>query len=235
VYVDSAADPGADVTLPGMGYGTVSGYRTLPPGTYTVSLRGAGADPATPPALSTTVEVGAGAARTVAVAGRFAGLGLRVLQDDLATPPPGEARMRVVAAAAQAGTLDVSVAGGPTVARAQPFASTGRYVDVPAGRTTLDVRPGGSAATSLPVDVAPGAVYSVLVLDGSGGGLTVRPVLDAAGPPVVPSGSVAAGEGGTAGPTAGAVVAASAAGISGLSAVGLLLSLRPRAARRAGR
>src|SRR4051812_26321670 len=43
VYVDSVSDPAAAVTLPGVAYGTVSDYRTVPAGTYTVSMRKAGA------------------------------------------------------------------------------------------------------------------------------------------------------------------------------------------------
>jgi hypothetical protein len=232
VYVDSVADPASDVTLPGVSYGTVSDYRNVPPGTYTVSMRKAGADPKTPPVLSTTVQVGDGAARTVAGVGHFADLGLRVLQDDLATPPAGQARMRVVAAAAQAGKVDVSVPGGPSVASGLPFAATSEYVDVPAGQTALQVAPAGSAATSLPVAVAPGAVYSVLVLDKPGGGLTVRPVLDAAGPGVVPAGSVPAGEGGTAGPSTGEAVVLTSAGVAGLAALGLLVTFVPLRGRR---
>jgi Domain of unknown function (DUF4397) len=242
VYVASVSDPSADVRLPGVGYGTVSDYRTVPTGVYTVSMRKAGADPATPPVLSTTVEVGDGVAQTVAGVGHFADLGLRVLQDDLTTPPAGQARVRVVAAAAQAGTVDVSVAGGPTVATGLPFAATSGYVDVPAGRTSLQVAPAGAAATSLPVTVAPGAVYSVLVLDRPGGGLTVRPVLDAAGPAMVPSGSVAAGEGGTAGTTPGGspggtvvgTVVLAAGGVAGLAAAGLLVTFLPGVGRRPG-
>jgi hypothetical protein len=235
VYVDSVQNPSADVTLPGVGYGTVSDYRSVPDGTYTVSMRKAGADPATPPVLSTTVQVADGAARTVAGVGHFADLGLRVLQDDLQPPPAGQARVRVIAAAAQAGTLDVSVAGGPSVARGLPFAQTSGYVDVPAGATSLQVAPAGGAPTTLPVTVTPGAVYSVLVLDASGGGLTVRPVLDAAGPSVVPSGSVPAGEGGTAagasGVLAGRTVVLTSAGVAGLAALTLLATFVPRRRR----
>ena len=68
----------------------------MPAGVYTVSMREAGADPATPPVLSTTVQVGTDSARTVAGVGRFADLGLEVLEDDLALPPSGQARVRVV-------------------------------------------------------------------------------------------------------------------------------------------
>jgi hypothetical protein len=199
VYVDSVSAPGAGQTFPGVGYGTVSDYQQVPPGTYAISMRQAGADPASPPVLSTTVEVGTGQARTVAGVGPFADLGLEVLEDDLTPPPAGSARMRVVAAAASAPELAVALPGGRSVATGLAFSDTSAYVDVPAGATTLQVTPAGGSPVSLPVDVTGGAVYSVLVLDSPGGGLTVRPTLDAAGAAVVPAGGVEAGGGGTAG------------------------------------
>jgi hypothetical protein len=238
VYVDSVADPAAGQVFPAVGYGTVSDYLPVPAGTYAVSMRSAGADAAEPPVLSTTVEVGAGSARTVAGVGPFADLGLEVLQDDLTPPPAGSSRLRVIAAAAGAPTLDVAVPGGPPVAAGLAFADTSGYVDVPAGTTALTVTPGGGTPTELPVEPTAGSVYSVLVLDRPGGGLTVRAVLDAAGPGVVPSGGVEAGVGGTApGPRPAGVSGPMATG-AGLLLVGtLLLALRraggrPRHARR---
>jgi hypothetical protein len=199
VYVDSVSDPSAGaalLTVPWVSYGTISDYRDVPPGAYAVSMRTAGADPASPPVLSTTVDVAAGSARTVAGVGRLADLGLTVLEDDLTPPPAGSARVRVIAAAASAPTLDVSVAGAP-LARGLQFASTGDYATVPAGATTLQLTT-DEAPTEVPVDLAAGSVYSVLVLDRPEGGLTVRPVLDAAGSAVVPVGGVETGAGGTA-------------------------------------
>src|SRR3712207_9158795 len=67
VYVDSVSDPGdgtALLTVPGVGYGTISGYQDVPEGVYTVSMRQAGDDPVTPPVASTTVQVGPDSART---------------------------------------------------------------------------------------------------------------------------------------------------------------------------
>ena len=199
VYVDSVSDPAAHITLPGVGYGTVSDYQDVPPGEYTVSMRPAGAAADTPPVLSTTVEVTGDSARTVAGVGLFAKLGLAIIDDSLATPPSGQARIRVLAGASNAQTVDVTTADGTAVAKALPFATTGDYVDVPAGTTTLRVSTGGESPTELPLDVAPGAVYSLVVLDSDGSGLTVQPVLDAASPGIVPTGGVETGAGGTAG------------------------------------
>lgn len=197
VYVDAVADPDAGITLEGVGYGTISDYQDVPPGQYTVSMRAAGAAENTPPVLSTTVEVGSGRANTVAGVGLFADLGLEIIEDALETPPPGQARVRVLAGAGGAESLDVALADGTTVADDLGFASTSDYVDVPAGASTLQLAAAGGEPTEAPVDLAAGSVYSLLVLDDAQG-LTVQPVLDAASPAVVPQGGVETGAGGTA-------------------------------------
>ena len=197
VYVDSVSDPDAGIVLTGVGYGAVSPYQDVPPGEYTVSMREAGAEDTAPPVLSTTVQVGERSARTVAGVGLFADLGMTVIEDALETPPEGEARVRVLAGAANAETLDVVLEDGTEVAAQLEFATTSEYVDVPAGSTGLQVAAEGGDPTDLPVDLQAGAVYSLVVLDDADG-LTVEPVLDAASPGVVPQGGVETGGGGTA-------------------------------------
>jgi Domain of unknown function (DUF4397) len=227
VYVDSVSNPSARFTLPGVSYGAVSPYRSVPPGSYTVAMRAAGASPTTPPVLSTTVQLDAGSARTVAGVGHFSDLGLTVLTDDLTPPPSGQARMRVISAAASAPTVDVSIQGGPEVARGLAFAKTSGYVDVPGRASTLTVTAAGRSPTRIPVDLAAGSVYSVLVLDQKGGGLSVTPVLDAAGSGVMPVGGVETGTGGVAPPAPG-LVARVAAIVAALAVTGLALSFHPR-------
>jgi hypothetical protein len=230
VYVDSVSDPDAGVVLEGVGYGVVSDYQAVPPGSYTVAMRTAGAAADTPAVLSTTVQVDAGSARTVAGVGYFADLGLEVLEDDLTLPAPGSARVRVVAAAAGAGALDVSLADGPPLASALAFASASDYVEVPGGAATLRVTPEGGQATDLPLEVAAGSVHTVLVLDRSGGGLTVQPLLDAASMGAVPVGGVATGAGGLSGGSGHHVPLG--VGIALLAAACLLVGRRDRPARR---
>ncbi len=155
-------------------------------------MRSAGSSAAVAPALSARVEVPAGGARTLALSGSFAGLALDPLPDDPTAPAPGTARVRVVAAAGGARALDVAVVGGPVLATALPFSGVSGYTDVPAG--PLTVRLGtADGGTAVPVDVVAGTVVSLLVLDAPGGGRTVRPLLDATAPAVVPVGPVAAG------------------------------------------
>jgi hypothetical protein len=208
-------DPGPDLVT-GLTYGTVSDVADLTPGTYAVSVRAAGSDRTVPPVLSARVEVPAGAARTVTLAGRFADLALHMLSDDLSAPPPGTARVRVLAAAGEVPALDVAVRGGPALATALPFGTAGDSRTVPAGAATLAVGGGAGAPAEVPVSFDPGSVVTLVVLDDPEGGLTVRPVVDAAGPGVVPAGGVEAGTGTTPGvpavlPLAGALLATLAA------------------------
>ncbi|MBB3085915.1 hypothetical protein FHR93_004142 [Geodermatophilus sabuli] len=226
--VDLAVTPlgGGDPlsTRPGVGYGALSEYQEVPPGGYAVSVRAVGAAPGSPPVLSVTVDAPAGAARTVAAVGSFAGLRLVVLDDDLTPPPTGSARVRVVAAA-RTPSLDVS-AGAVAAATDLGSGEVGPYVAVPAGATTLQLRAGESPA-EVPVELAAGSVYNLLVLDGPDGGLTVRTVLDAAGAAVVPTGGVETGAGGTAGGSALPAVLAAAVLVPAVLAV-LRLRLRAR-------
>ncbi|MGY1604617.1 class F sortase [Geodermatophilus sp. SYSU D00815] len=216
VTLDAPGGAAAPVTLTGLGYGTVTDHLPVAPGTWTVSLRAAGADPAGPPVLSTTVDVRPGTARTVAGVGAFADLDLAVLPDDLSLPPPGTARVRLLAAAAGAPALDAAVPGAPPLAADLAFGAGGGYVDVPGGRTTLRVAPAGGPPVEVPLDLAAGTVSSLLVLDREGGGLDVRPVRDATTAPVVPVGGVEAGAGGTAAPSPlGSLLALVAAAVHG--------------------
>ncbi|MDQ1661773.1 MAG: hypothetical protein QOJ68_1753 [Blastococcus sp.] len=239
VYVDSVSNPADKLVLHGVSYGTISDYQQMRSGIYTVAMRASGAAANTPPVLSTTVQVDVQSARTVAGVGYYAKLGLEVLKDDLTLPPSGKARMRVITAAATAKTLDVSLAGGAPLAAGLPFARTTGYVDVPAGPTMLDVAPNGTPATALPVTLAAGSVYSVVVLDKKGGGLDVRTVLDAASPGVMPVGGVETGVGGAApaGGGLGSTARTSIAGVGVLATLALVSTAgrRPFRTRRPGR
>jgi hypothetical protein len=190
-------DAGTDVAR-ALGYGDVGGYRELTPGSYAVSVRPAGTSPATAPALSLRVEVPAGGVRTLALAGAFADLALLPLTDDLTAPAGGTSRVRVLAAAAGAPAVDVTVGGGPTLAAGLPLAAVSAPTTVGAGPVRVQLTSDGRT-TTVPVELVAGTVVSLLVLDSPEGGLTIRSVLDATAPAVptatgtVPLGGVAAG------------------------------------------
>ncbi|CAN5239997.1 DUF4397 domain-containing protein [soil metagenome] len=197
VYVTSAADPADNLLLRGVDYGTVSDYQRVDGGSYTISMRPAGADEDTAPVIATTLNAEQGSAHTVAGVGRFADLGLRVLDDDLTLPPTGQSRVRVIQASASQPTLDVALQDGVTLAEDLDFATTTDYSLVPPGEWVLEVSGASSPTTTLPFTVDAGSVYSVLILDQANGGLSVAPRIDAASTGVIPAGSVETGAGGS--------------------------------------
>jgi hypothetical protein len=203
VTVSAFGTPDGQVVR-GVGYGDVSAYQTIKPGTYTIAMRPAGADPKTDPVISATLDAVEGRAYTVAGLGAFANLSLRVLDDDISLPPAGQARMRVVNAAPLAGALSIRRDAAPVIENAE-FGDASPYTMVPSGAATLTVAPADAAATTLPVTLEAGGVYTVLVLQRDGA-LSAAVRLDARGSAVVPNGGVETGFGGTAGPGLGVQV-----------------------------
>lgn len=197
VYVGSVADPAGSFVVPGIGYGAVSPYQALPPGTYVISMRGAGAPADSPAVISTSVDVQPGGAYTIAGLGMSAALELAVLTDRLDIPPAGQATVRVVNGAASAPVVDVGPAGGPTWATGVQFGTDTEYADVPLGGWTLRVTGSGVDTVALPVQLEANSVYTCLLVDRDGE-LVAELILDSAGSAVVPVGGVETGFGGTA-------------------------------------
>jgi hypothetical protein len=226
VYLTSVGG-GAPQVFPGVGYGVLSKYLTVPTGSYAVAMRAAGAPASDPPVLTTTVTVLAGRAYLVAGVGRHADLGLRVINDDLSPPPSGKAKVRVVQASLRAPTLDLSIAGGATIATGVPFATTTDYLQAPPGRWTLRAQgTNGGPTSTLGAHLAAGNVYSLLVLDDlKGSGLTAQLRIDAARQGQVPNGGVQTGAGGSVpAPLAPRLLSASSLS-SGLLSAGLVVLL----------
>lgn len=198
VYLSSVAGAIEPKKFDAVGYGVISQYLQLPPGAYAVSMRTVGAAADSPPILTTQANVEAGKAYTVAGVGRYADLGLRVLTDDLSQPPPGKARCRVIHASVRAPVLDISIAGGRTLASGVQFATTTDYWAVEPGKWTLQLQPVGSGSpTTVDLSLAANGVYSVLVVDGKVSGLSAEVRTDAVGM-TPPTGGVATGGGGLA-------------------------------------
>ena len=198
VYLSSVGG-GAPKVFPGVGYGVLSNYLTVPVGTYAVAMRTAGAPATDPPVLTTSVTVATGKAYLVAGVGRHADLGLKVIDDDLSLPAAGKAKVRIVQASLRAPVLDLSIVGGASIDTGVAFATTTEYLQVAPGRWTLRAQgTNGGPAAILGVRLQAGNVYSLLVLDNTkGSGLTAQLRIDAARPGTVPNGAVQTGEGGS--------------------------------------
>ncbi|MEJ2868611.1 class F sortase [Actinomycetospora sp. OC33-EN08] len=163
-------------------YRTLSNYLTASPGIYTLAARPAGADPASPPALSANVEVGVRSAQTAA----FVDIGpnstpqAEVLDDGTQLANPGRAYVRVVSAASGVGPLNVTAEGGGTLASGVFYGTSSPYAEVDARSWTMDVTTtsGETARTTLPVTST--SVNTVVVARDPQGALTVTAVPDAA-------------------------------------------------------
>jgi hypothetical protein len=197
--------------LEGLGYGMVSDYAPLEPGNYTFLLRPAGADPKSTPAVTASADLKDGKAYTFAAMGPHADLKKALLTDDLASPPAGEAKVRLIQASSTAGSVNVSATNGPVLAKDTAFATATGYAAVPAGDWKVQLSStGGSSALTRKLDLQPGTVNTLVVLEGSGGNATeLTRVVDATGVDVssngplgltsaTPLGGVATGGGGTA-------------------------------------
>jgi hypothetical protein len=232
VYLYSFGDPHALVVVPHVAYGTVSDYKAVPSGDYTVAMRAAGAPPHAKPVLSTSVNIKRGGAYTVAGLGPFKGLRLQVMRDRLRTPK-GKALVRVIQASLQQHRVTTR-AGHRVLVGRQRFATVSRYVAVRPG--TFLVRASGQAErTADQVKLTADSIHTIVVLDHTGH-LALDPLLDAAGSRVTPKGAPPTGLGGTAAqpghallPWAGAL----AAGLVLTLAGGLALRRRPGASHAA--
>jgi hypothetical protein len=228
VYLKSSSNAVKPQVFKGVAYGAMSQYLRLPTGNYQVAMRKAGASPSTKPVITTEVGVQNGDAYTVAGVGRFADLGLRVLNDDLKLPDPGKSKVRVIQASVKAPVLNVAGKNGKTIADGVQFATTTAYREVNPGKWSVEVEPTGGGKTSvLPCTLGAGSVYSLIVLDDKDGGLKPQLHVDAERQGTVPLGGVATGAGGTQ-PTSHLVTALLLASLAAVVTAGFVVVVRRR-------
>lgn len=194
---------GMRVIAPSAAYGQAGEYLQVPVGRYTVSIRPVGAAKGSAPLLTGTFDAEADQAYTLAALGSKTSPRIQPLVDDLRPPTRGVAKVRLLPAASGVGAVTVTAAGGPTLAQDALFGRPTGYAEVPAGTWRLTATGVGTATESATVSVAAGDVYTLLVLNAPGGGLTLQPLVDAAGMAAAPVAGVQTGAGGTAGYGAG--------------------------------
>jgi Domain of unknown function (DUF4397) len=232
------------LVLPKLGYGQVSEYLPLAAGLYAFSMRPAGSPATDEAVLRVSADLAANTSYTFAAFGRQAELNTDLLTDDLSAPPAGQGRVRLIQAAIDAGAVDVSTAGGPLLAQDAGLGTVGNYTTVPAGSWQVTAQGESTGPVVENLTVEPGAVSSLVVLDGNGtGNLQIVSVTDAAGATTAaggaPAGGVDTGGGALADGAAavskatgagGALVATSAGLVAVLLAVGTTGLLRRRRA-----
>ena len=200
VYVYSSGDASPALVVPDVGYGTVSSYKSVSAGDYSVKMRTAGSAASSNPVLTASVTVqGSRSYTAAALSPKGQGAQLKILDDSL-TAPSGKSLVRVI----QASTKQSSVkfhcscapgAPGDIVTHASS-GSVSAYAPIPAGTWTMSAT-GSSAQASLPVKLVGNTVHTELVLDGSSG-LEIVNLADAVGAGQPPTGGAGTGFGGTA-------------------------------------
>jgi hypothetical protein len=183
-------------SLNGVGYGAVSDYVPLTAGTYVVSMVPT-STPGAAPVISSSVTVEQGKAVTVAAFGRNQDLAITAFQDDLTTPEPGTARVRLVQASTIAKTVDVQTTTGLSIAKGAAAGSSTAYASVPAGPWDLELT-GSGLSDVVSIQLANGSVNTLFVLDNAERRLTVKSVTDGVSVGAAPIGGVQTGGGGLA-------------------------------------
>ena len=191
----TALSGGASVyQLDGVKYGTVSTYKSMPVGVYTIAMVPAGSKPTANPMLNASVSVVDGKASTVAAYGPNKKLKLKVFADDLSAPAAGKARIRLIQASTKVPTIDVMSGVGISIAQNARAGTATGYAEVAPGRWDLTVT-GKNVKSVNPVTLTDGSVTTLLVLDTTGGSLAVRPIVDSATVGAFPVGGVQTGGG----------------------------------------
>jgi Domain of unknown function (DUF4397) len=199
VYVYASGDSSPQFVLPGVTYGTVSGYRSVSAGDYSVKMRKAGSAASSQPVLTGDVTVQDGKAYTATALSVGSQAQLKILDDNL-NAPSGKSLVRVIQASSKQDNVKFHCscapgAPGDIVSKAST-GSVSSYATIPAGTWTMSAT-GATAKTSLPVSLVANTVHTEVVLDGANG-LEIVNLQDAVGSGQPPAGGAGTGFGGTA-------------------------------------
>src|SRR6201996_1725833 len=199
VYVYSSGDSSPQFVVPDVSYGTVSAYKSVSAGDYSVKMRSAGSAASSQPVLTADVTVGGGKSYTATALSVNGQAQLKILNDELAAPT-GKSWVRVIQASSKQNAVKFHCscapgAPGDIVTKASS-GSVSSYAAIPVGTWTMPAT-GPSEQTSLPVTLVGNTVHTEVVLDGSNG-LQIINLVDAAGEGLPPTGGANTGFGGTA-------------------------------------
>lgn len=150
--------------LAGVPFFALSPYLTLGDGTYQIAVTPAG-EPTSEAVLSGPLTVQGGVAATIAAMNTLDNIEAVLYQNNLSTPPAGQARVNVLHAVPDAVNVDVKVAGtNNAVFSNVPFKGYGS-IEVPAGTYQFDITPAGSSTvvyTTQPLRFEAGWIYTLV-------------------------------------------------------------------------
>ncbi len=164
-------------------YGGMTKYAVVPAGAYAVSMHPTGVTTGKP-LLAGNLTLAPGGVYTVVVTGPTTHLVDKVINDNLAAPPLGQSKVRIIQASTNAGSPTIRVVPKPTLATDLAYATVTGYGIVPQGGWTLEI----STKPKLDpvVNLSANTTYSLLVLNGPNGTVAIRTTADAVSAPPAP-------------------------------------------------
>ncbi|RPJ47365.1 MAG: DUF4397 domain-containing protein [Candidatus Latescibacterota bacterium] len=169
IYLDDLLVAG----LAGVPFKAVSGYLSASAATHNVKVFVSGTS--TNPVIEADLSLLPGFAYTVAATGLVGqgDLSPLVLVDDRDGTVPGSSKIRFVHASPDAPSVNIQVAGGPTLFTGVEFREAAGYAEVAAGAYDLEVRlaSGGALALAVPgVDLMGSSTYTAFAVGLAGDG-----------------------------------------------------------------
>jgi len=153
-----------EIAVTNLPYGEVTGYLTLPPGTYNFKVVPTGASE--PVVIDADVMLAADTDTTVAATNVLAEIEPLVIADDNFLDG-SRARLKFVHASPNAPAVDIAISGGPVLFADVEFQEVTQYRFGAPGVYDLEVRLAGTDTVVLPlpgVEVTANAVYTVVAV-----------------------------------------------------------------------
>lgn len=156
VYVDNK------IVAANVAYPTVSGYLTLASGAHAFKVNAAGTETSV---INISVSLTPGDDYTAIAAGFVATIQPLLTTDQTTPPPAGQAALRVIHAAPDAGNVDVLV-NNKVVLSNVPFGAISSYLVIPAGTYDVKVNAAGTSTTAIEASVTAtaGSIYSAVAI-----------------------------------------------------------------------
>ncbi|MDR5837115.1 DUF4397 domain-containing protein [Caballeronia sp. LZ034LL] len=156
VYIDNG------LVLANVPYPTASNYLTIVAGAHNIKINAAGTSTTV---ISVSPSLGRDNFYTAIAANFVASIQPLLATDDASAPPSGQARLRVIHAAPDAGPVDVLI-NNQVVLSNVPFAAISNYLLVAAGTYDVKVNVAGTSTTAIEanIDVAAGTNYTAVAI-----------------------------------------------------------------------
>jgi hypothetical protein len=171
VMHDSPDAPNVDVFVDGnpvfsdVAYSATTSYQALPSGQHRVQVAPAGKS-VDASVIDINVDLTRGKPYTVLALGKLLNIKAELLPDTSQTPPAGHARVRIIHAATDIGTVDIYPSGSTSPMLTDQYFGSADYVNIPAGTYSFDATPAGLSdvvMTSQQLKFEAGWTYSLVI------------------------------------------------------------------------